>query len=87
MAERLDGLKEPACRTEQLFALGRYLEPPFTATAQPIAEAGFELGHLLADARLAQAQITLSSAETATFDHTNKQPQQVQVEIMQLTEH
>jgi hypothetical protein len=43
---------------EQLFALGRDLESALATAAQAITEAGFQLGHLLADARLAQAQFT-----------------------------
>jgi hypothetical protein len=52
---------------QQLFALGRDAETTLATAAQAITEAGFQLGHLLADARLAQAQLTLRRAEAATF--------------------
>src|SRR5690606_26338234 len=87
MTERFDGFKQPARRAQQLFALGRDPESTLAATAQTIAEPGFESGHLLADARLAQPQFTLRCAEPAAFHHADKQAQQLQVEVVELTEH
>src|SRR5437870_1617730 len=87
MAERFNGLEQFASRTEQLFAFGRQFETAFAATAQPVAETGFELGHLLADARLAETEFTLGGAETAALHHADKQAQQMEVQIVNLSEH
>jgi hypothetical protein len=67
--------------------LGGDAETALAATAQAIAEAGFQLGHLLADARLAQAQFTLRRAEATTFHDPHKQAQQLQIDVVKLTEH
>ncbi|MCY1177490.1 hypothetical protein D9M73_178000 [compost metagenome] len=87
MTEGFDGFEQGACGAEELFALGGDLESALAAAAQAITKAGFQLGHLLADARLAQAQLTLGGTETAALHHADKQTQQLQVQIMELAEH
>ncbi|MNN64866.1 hypothetical protein D3C81_1803350 [compost metagenome] len=87
MPKCLDGLEQHARGLDQFLALGRQPEPTLATAAQAVSKARFELGHLLADARLAQPEHALGSTETAALHHDRKQPEQLQVQIMQLSKH
>ncbi|MCY1440664.1 hypothetical protein D9M71_569480 [compost metagenome] len=87
MPECLDGLEEHARGLDQFFTLGRQLEAALATAAQAVAQARLELGHLLADARLAQPEYALGCTETAALHHDGKQPEQLQVQVVQLSQH
>ena len=87
VAEALDGDEQPPRRLQQVFALGRQAEAALAALAQAVAQARLQLGHLDADAGLAQAQFALRGAEAAALHHGDEEPQQLQVEVAQLAEH
>ncbi|MNS84927.1 hypothetical protein D3C72_1187720 [compost metagenome] len=76
----------PGCLKQHL-AFGGQAKAAFAAAAQTIAETRFQARHLLADTGLAQPEYALSGAEAAGLDYSDEQPQQVQVEVVQLSEH
>ena len=85
--EGVDGREQPPGRRQHLLALGRQAKAGLAALAQAKAQARLQLGHLRADAGLADAQLTLGRTEAAAFDHGDEQAQQLQVEVAQLAEH
>ena len=87
VAEGFNRFKQAAHREQQLLALGCDAETALATAAQPIAETGFQLGHLLADARLAKPQFALRSTEPTALDHPHEQAQQLQIDIMKLSKH
>ncbi|MNP06718.1 hypothetical protein D3C76_987140 [compost metagenome] len=87
MAKGFDLHQQFPCRLEQHLAFGGQAKTAFAATAQAIAKACLQACHLLADAWLAQAQHALGGTEAASLDYSDEQPQQVQVEVVQLSEH
>ncbi|MNN52861.1 hypothetical protein D3C81_1675850 [compost metagenome] len=52
LAKAVDGDEQPTGGLQQVLALGRQAEATLAALAQAVAETGFQLGHLDADARL-----------------------------------
>ncbi|SPO67532.1 protein of unknown function [Pseudomonas sp. JV241A] len=87
MAKRLDLHQQLASGLEQHFTLGGQAKAALAAAAQAITQTGFQARHLLADAWLAQAQHALGGAEATGLDYSDEQPQQMQVEVVQLSQH
>ena len=79
--EGVDGTEQPSCGAQHLLTLGRQAKARLAALAQAKTQAGFQLGHLRADGRLANPQFALGGAETAALHHGDKQAQQLQVEV------
>ena len=79
--EGVDGAEQPACGVQHLLTLGCQAKARLAAFTQAKTQAGFQLGHLRADGRLANPQFALGGAETAALHHGDKQAQQLQVEV------
>lgn len=87
LAELFDLQQQALGRLQQQLAFLGQAEAAFASAAQAIAQARFQPRHLLADAGLAQPQHALGGTEPAGLDYSDEQPQQVQVRVVQLSEH
>ncbi|MNO96938.1 hypothetical protein D3C76_886290 [compost metagenome] len=83
----LDVQQQQAGCVEQQFALLGQAKPALAAAAQAITQACLQLRHALTDGGLAQPQDALGGAEATGLDYSDEQPQQMQVRVVQLSEH
>ncbi len=87
LAKLFDVQQQPTGGVQQQRAFFRQVKATLAAAAQAVAQPRFQLRHALADGGLAQAQHALCGAEAPGLDYSDEQPQQLQVGVVNLSEH